>query len=70
MSEYTVEINSKGDIAVDDMLLVKDFPAQAGSRMLEGFKPLFTAEAVTRLEKKGYVIAGKTQVGAWFIRHP
>ena len=63
MSEYTVEINSKGDIAVDDMLLVKDFPAQAGSRMLEGFKPLFTAEAVTRLEKKGYVIAGKTQVG-------
>lgn len=63
MSEYTVEINSKGDIAVDDMLLVKDFPAQAGSRMLEGFKPLFTAEAVTRLEEKGYVIAGKTQVG-------
>ena len=63
MSEYTVEINSKGNIAVDDMLLVKDFPAQAGSRMLEGFKPLFTAEAVTRLEEKGYVIAGKTQVG-------
>ena len=67
MSEYVVEINGKGDIAVDDMILVKDVEAKAGSRMLEGFKPLFTAEAVKRLEEKGYVISGKTNVGEFCL---
>ena len=31
--------------------------------MLENFKPLFSAEAVERLEKSGYAISGKTNVG-------
>jgi len=52
-----------GNIAVDDTILVKDMEASAGSKMLEGFRPLFSAEAVTRLENKGYKIAGKTHVG-------
>ncbi|MBQ2945527.1 MAG: hypothetical protein IJD95_03045 [Clostridia bacterium] len=52
-----------GSIAVDDTVLVKGVPAAAGSRILEGFTPLFSAEAVTRLENKGYVISGKTNVG-------
>ena len=38
-----------GNIAVDDTILVKDMEATAGSKMLKGFKPLFSAEAVTRL---------------------
>ena len=67
MSEYVVEINGKGDIAVYDMIPVKDVEAKAGSRMLEGFKPLFTAEAVKRLEEKGYVISGKTNVGEFCL---
>ena len=50
-------------IAVDDTILVKDVPAGAGSKILEGFQPLFSAEAVTRLEGKGYEIGQKTQVG-------
>ena len=50
-------------IAIDDTILVKGMPATAGSKMLENFTPLFTAEAVERLEKKGYTIAGKTAVG-------
>lgn len=54
---------SDGTIAVDDTILVKDIEASAGSKMLEGFKPLFSAEAVVRLENKGYSIAGKTNVG-------
>ncbi len=58
-----LEIDAGGDIAVDDMILIKDIESKAGSRMLEGFKPLFSAEAVTRLQDKGYSIAGKTQVG-------
>ena len=61
MNCYSVKLN--GNIAVDDTILVKDVEATAGSKMLEGFKPLFSAEAVTRLENKGYKVAGKTHVG-------
>ncbi len=60
---YINEINAAGKIAVDDTILVKDVPATAGSKMLENFKPLFSAEAVERLEKAGYDLAGKTNVG-------
>ena len=63
MNGYITKICDKGNIAVDDTILVKDVPATAGSRMLGGFKPLFSAEAVTRLEEKGYTVSGKTSVG-------
>ncbi len=63
MNQFAVMMNEKGNIAVDDTLLVKDVPATAGSRILEGFTPLFSAEAVERLQQKGYTIAGKTHVG-------
>ncbi len=62
MKYYNVK-SADGNIAVDDTILVKDMPANAGSKILDGFKPLFSAEAVTRLENKGYKIAGKTHVG-------
>lgn len=63
MRLYINEINKAGNIAVDDTILVKGTPATAGSKMLENFTPLFSAEAVERLEKSGYVISGKTNVG-------
>lgn len=63
MKYYAAKINDKGNIAVDDTILVKGAPATAGSRILEGFKPLFSAEAVVRLENKGYCVSGKTHVG-------
>jgi len=63
MKYYQEKIMDGGMIAVDDTILVKDVPAMAGSRILEGFKPLFSAEAVVRLEQKGYSVAGKTCVG-------
>lgn len=63
MKRFATIINEQGAIAVDDMLLVKGVEATAGSYMLEGFKPLFSAEAVTRLEAAGYTVAGKTHVG-------
>lgn len=63
MNNYMIKLSDNGNIAVDDTILVKDAQAAAGSRILEGYKPLFSAEAVTRLEKEGYVIAGKTHVG-------
>ncbi len=67
MKYYINEIDLKGNIAVDDNILVKDVPATAGSKMLENFKPLFSAEAVERLEKKGYVISGKTNIGEFSL---
>lgn len=63
MRYYINEINSAGTIAVDDTILIKGVPATAGSKMLENFTPLFTAEAVERLQKAGYEISGKTNVG-------
>ncbi len=61
--KYISEINKNGKIAVDDTILVKDVLATSGSHILDGFKPLFSAEAVERLEKSGYAISGKANVG-------
>ena len=63
MKYYATKICEKGTIAVDDTLLVKDAVATAGSRILDGFKPLFSAEAVVRLEEKGYAVSGKAHTG-------
>ena len=63
MKYYAAQLCDKGTVAVDDTILVKDVQATAGSHILEGFKPLFSAEAVERLEKSGYKISGKTHVG-------
>lgn len=63
MSNYTVKLSDRGTIAVDDTILVKGAQSAAGSHILEGFKPLFSAEAVVRLEDAGYEMAGKTHVG-------
>ena len=63
MKYYINEINPSGKIAVDDTLLIKGVPSTAGSKMLENFKPLFSAEVVERLEKAGFEISGKTNVG-------
>lgn len=63
MKYYATQICDKGTVAVDDTILVKGVEATAGSHILEGFKSLFSAEAVVRLENKGYTISGKTNVG-------
>ena len=63
MKYYAAQLCDNGTVAVDDTILVKDTEATAGSHILNGFKPLFSAEAVTRLEDKGYKISGKTNVG-------
>ena len=63
MKYYATKLFDKGTVAVDDTILVKNAPTTAGSRILEGFKPLFSAEAVTRLENEGYTVSGKTHVG-------
>src|SRR3990172_5918852 len=47
-------------IVVKDVLCVQGLPATAGSRILEGFRPPFTATAVQRLLDAGVVLLGKT----------
>ncbi len=65
MKAYTVKNAVCGTRAVilDDMILTKDMPTAAGSRMLLGYRSLFDAEVVKRLSDAGYAIAGKAAVG-------
>ena len=47
-------------VAIKDNIVVKDMPATAGSRILDGYIPPYDATVVTRLEDAGAVIIGKT----------
>ncbi|MDR1776289.1 MAG: Asp-tRNA(Asn)/Glu-tRNA(Gln) amidotransferase subunit GatA [Desulfovibrio sp.] len=49
-------------MTVKDALCTKDFPTTAGSRILEGFRPVFDAFAVERLRAAGAVILGKSNL--------
>ena len=47
-------------LAVKDVLCVEGAPATAGSRILEGFRPPYSATSVSRLLTSGAVLVGKT----------
>ncbi len=47
-------------IAVKDVLTVAGMPATAGSKILEGFLPPYTATSVRRLQEAGAIVIGKT----------
>jgi aspartyl-tRNA(Asn)/glutamyl-tRNA(Gln) amidotransferase subunit A len=49
-------------VAVKDVLDIEDVPTTCGSRILEGYRPPFTATAVARLEAAGAVPLGKTNM--------
>jgi len=49
-------------LAVKDALSVRDVVTTSGSRMLEGFRPLYTATCVARLEAAGAIVVGKTNM--------
>ena len=65
MELYTVKVetSSARKIVVDDMILTKEIPTAAGSKMLDGYVSLFEAEALTKLADAGYALAGKAAVG-------
>ena len=54
-------------IVCDDMILTKDLPTTAGSKMLDGYKSLFNAEVLERLYANGYSLVGKAKVGEFNI---
>ena len=47
-------------VAIKDVLCLAGIPTTAGSRILEGFRPPYTATSVQRLLSAGAVILGKT----------
>ncbi len=63
MNYYVAKLNEGGNIAVDDTILVKGTTAMSGSKIQEGFTPLFSAEAVERQEKAGNENSGKAAEG-------
>ena len=62
------ELNAKGGtlpplagvpIGIKDVLTLEGFPATAGSKILEGYRPPYTATAVKKLADAGAVFVGK-----------
>jgi len=49
-------------IAIKDALSTRDLETTAGSQILKGFKPVYTATCVDRLEQAGAIIIGKTNM--------
>jgi aspartyl-tRNA(Asn)/glutamyl-tRNA(Gln) amidotransferase subunit A len=49
-------------IAIKDVLDIEGVPTTCGSRILEGYRPPFTATAVVRLEQAGAIVIGKTNM--------
>lgn len=49
-------------LGVKDALSTRDIVTTSGSKMLEGFRPIYTATCVARLEQAGAVVVGKTNM--------
>jgi len=47
-------------LAVKDLFCTKDVPSQAGSRILEGYRPPYTATVVEKLHEAGATLLSKT----------
>ena len=50
-------------LAVKDLFCTEGIPSQAGSKILEGYRPPYTATAVERLVNAGAPLLAKTQPG-------
>jgi aspartyl-tRNA(Asn)/glutamyl-tRNA(Gln) amidotransferase subunit A len=49
-------------LGVKDLFCVEDVPSTAGSRILEGYRPPYTATAVRKLQEAGAPMLGKTNM--------
>ncbi len=47
-------------VTIKDCICVKDMESRAGSRILEGYKPVFDATVVEKIKSEGGIIVGKT----------
>ncbi len=60
-------VSAEKKVVLDDMILTTAMPTTAGSKMLDGYKSLFDAEVVKKLEANGYTVSGKANVGEFAI---
>jgi len=49
-------------VAVKDNICVKEMPATCGSRILEGYRPVYNATVIERIMNRGAVVVGKTNM--------
>lgn len=59
-SDYHNNLLAGVPLAVKDIILVKNLPATAASKILENYIASYTATAVQRLQDQGMVVLGKT----------
>lgn len=59
------EVNSKGNLGLKDLFCTLDIETTAGSAVLSGFKPQYSATLVKKLESIGYVVKNKLNQDAW-----
>jgi aspartyl-tRNA(Asn)/glutamyl-tRNA(Gln) amidotransferase subunit A len=60
---WVAEENGSGElppVAVKDLFCVEGVPSSAGSRILEGYRPVYTATSVRNLQAAGAPVLGKT----------
>ncbi|MBO5653854.1 MAG: hypothetical protein J6S44_06535 [Clostridia bacterium] len=68
MKFYTASCEAMGKkVALSDMILTKDMPTAAGSKMLAGYYSLFDATVAEKLAEGGYSVCGKAGVGEFAI---
>ena len=69
MNFYTVKnnVSAAKPLVADDMILTREIPTAAGSKMLDGYVSLFESEALSRLTNAGYTLCGKADVGEFAI---
>ena len=65
VAEETPELNPDSafagvPIAIKDLFCTEGVPSQAGSKILEGYRPPYTATSVRRLKEAGGTLLGKT----------
>jgi len=49
-------------VSIKDNIVVKDVESKAGSKILEGYQPVFDATVVEKIKNEGGIIIGKTQM--------
>ena len=58
--EVAAELGELPPVAVKDLFCVEDVPSTAGSRILTGYRPPYTATSVRNLQAAGASVLGKT----------